>query len=104
QAEDGIRDPLVTGVQSVLFRSNGHDGAAARVEAEDSIADAAFLPALVPFAIVGMPAGWAGSKSLKRLGGAVAAGWRRQSVFPSEIGRALCRERAAVMAGGGLRR
>src|SRR6266849_9988609 len=26
QAEDGIRDPLVTGVQSVLFRSEGESG------------------------------------------------------------------------------
>src|SRR5258708_29437032 len=44
QAEDGIRDDLVTGVQTVLFRSGGEDFSDARLKSKSSPPDNSAFP------------------------------------------------------------
>ena len=66
-------------------RANRYDRAAVRVGAQHCIARAAFLPLLVPLAIIGMPAGRTRRENLEVLWSAIAKRRRGQAVLPLQL-------------------
>src|SRR5438105_15943686 len=91
QAEDGIRDPLVTGVQRVLFRSPGDDlqlrPQRERLRLDPAHRDVRAMPQVILAHQLG------DDHELGRCQGF--------PVSADEIGRASCREREDVWAGAG---
>src|SRR5438552_16939692 len=85
QAEDGIRDDLVTGVQTCAFRSKTAS------------------PSEMKMSLTGLPAASSTTSSVSRNSASSRpASSRPTVVLPApEIGRASCRERADIAVGGG---
>jgi hypothetical protein len=65
--------------------AGGDDGAAPFVDSNDRVPLAPFLPFLVPFRIVGVPASGRGGEDLEALRRAIAVGRRRKSVAPLDL-------------------
>src|SRR5205823_10662144 len=96
QAEDGIRDKLVTGVQSVLFRSSV--GAALKAIAQ--LREFAQEVRLTDDIRRGLTRRRGGAQ-LGRILLLAAAFAGETRLFRCEIGRASCRERVQCVVGGG---
>src|SRR5262245_18951185 len=65
--------------------ADGHHHAAARVSASHRCSRSSLFPALVPFAVVGMPPGRTGRQDDEVLWSAIAACWHGQAVLHGQL-------------------